>query len=88
MRFEVIKNAGLKRCGKSCRLRWLNYLRPNIKHGYFTPEEDALILDLYSHMGSRCVCVCFYIYVPLCVCVCLFVFVCMVHYETDYELYS
>ncbi|KAF5751571.1 transcription factor RAX2-like [Tripterygium wilfordii] len=27
------QRAGLKRCGKSCRLRWLNYLRPNIKHG-------------------------------------------------------
>nr|XP_051196616.1 transcription factor RAX2-like [Lolium perenne] len=34
---------GLKRCGKSCRLRWLNYLRPNIKHGDFTPEEDSTI---------------------------------------------
>ncbi|KAE8659190.1 Transcription factor RAX3 [Hibiscus syriacus] len=33
---------GLKRCGKSCRLRWLNYLRPNIKHGGFSEEEDRL----------------------------------------------
>lgn len=45
--------AGLKRCGKSCRLRWLNYLRPDIKHGGFTEEEDAIIFTLYSQMGSR-----------------------------------
>ncbi|KAJ0971406.1 hypothetical protein J5N97_019365 [Dioscorea zingiberensis] len=45
--------AGLKRCGKSCRLRWLNYLRPNIKHGGFTPEEDNIIYTLYQTLGSR-----------------------------------
>ncbi|GMI89338.1 hypothetical protein HRI_002603100 [Hibiscus trionum] len=45
--------AGLKRCGKSCRLRWLNYLRPDIKHGGFTEEEDNIIFTLYSQMGSR-----------------------------------
>ncbi|KAK1367837.1 transcription factor RAX2-like [Heracleum sosnowskyi] len=45
--------AGLKRCGKSCRLRWLNYLRPDIKHGSFTPEEDTIIYNLYSKLGSR-----------------------------------
>ncbi|XP_073024019.1 transcription factor MYB87-like [Primulina eburnea] len=44
---------GLKRCGKSCRLRWLNYLRPNIKHGGFTEEEDNLICSLYVSIGSR-----------------------------------
>ncbi|KAJ3693383.1 hypothetical protein LUZ60_008863 [Juncus effusus] len=44
---------GLKRCGKSCRLRWLNYLRPNIKHGDFTPEEDNTICSLYISIGSR-----------------------------------
>ncbi|XP_074274197.1 transcription factor MYB36-like [Silene latifolia] len=44
---------GLKRCGKSCRLRWLNYLRPNIKHGGFTDEEDNIILSLYISIGSR-----------------------------------
>ncbi|KAM7502180.1 hypothetical protein LguiB_001084 [Lonicera macranthoides] len=47
------QKAGLKRCGKSCRLRWLNYLRPNIKHGEFTEEEDRIILSLYSSIGSR-----------------------------------
>ncbi|KAK1372560.1 Transcription factor RAX2 [Heracleum sosnowskyi] len=45
--------AGLKRCGKSCRLRWLNYLRPDIKHGSFSPEEDNIIFNLYSNLGSR-----------------------------------
>uniref|UniRef100_A0A1D1ZFP5 Transcription factor RAX2 n=1 Tax=Anthurium amnicola TaxID=1678845 RepID=A0A1D1ZFP5_9ARAE len=45
--------AGLKRCGKSCRLRWLNYLRPNIKHGEFTEEEDRIICSLFASIGSR-----------------------------------
>ncbi|KAJ1289774.1 hypothetical protein BS78_02G190000 [Paspalum vaginatum] len=44
---------GLNRCGKSCRLRWLNYLRPNIRHGGFTEEEDRLICSLYISIGSR-----------------------------------
>ncbi|ESW32965.1 hypothetical protein PHAVU_001G032600 [Phaseolus vulgaris] len=47
------KKAGLRRCGKSCRLRWLNYLRPDIKHGGFTEEEDNIICNLYGQMGSR-----------------------------------
>ncbi|KAM1118741.1 hypothetical protein ACFX2I_043018 [Malus domestica] len=47
------KKAGLRRCGKSCRLRWLNYLRPDIKHGGFTEEEDSIICNLYNQMGSR-----------------------------------
>lgn len=55
----VCNVAGLKRCGKSCRLRWLNYLRPNIKHGDFTPEEDSIICSLYISIGSR------YIITPL-----------------------
>ncbi|CAN8244344.1 unnamed protein product [Cochlearia groenlandica] len=45
--------AGLRRCGKSCRLRWLNYLRPNIKHGDFSDQEDRIILGLFSTIGSR-----------------------------------
>ncbi|OIW15549.1 hypothetical protein TanjilG_01072 [Lupinus angustifolius] len=47
------RKADLRRCGKSCRLRWLNYLRPDIKHGGFTEEEDNIICTLYSQMGSR-----------------------------------
>ncbi|KAL8516705.1 hypothetical protein ACS0TY_015096 [Phlomoides rotata] len=45
--------AGLRRCGKSCRLRWLNYLRPNIKHGEFSDDEDRIICSLFARIGSR-----------------------------------
>ncbi|KAJ8430908.1 hypothetical protein Cgig2_008411 [Carnegiea gigantea] len=47
------RKAGLNRCGKSCRLRWLNYLRPDIKHGGFTEEEGHIIYNLYNIIGSR-----------------------------------
>ncbi|XP_061357154.1 transcription factor RAX2 [Gastrolobium bilobum] len=47
------QKAGLKRCGKSCRLRWLNYLRPNIKHGEFSIDEDRIICSLFASIGSR-----------------------------------
>nr|WHU31423.1 R2R3-MYB transcription factor [Echinacea purpurea] len=45
--------AGLLRCGKSCRLRWINYLRPGIKRGNFTAEEDDIIIRLHTIHGSR-----------------------------------
>ncbi|CAB4280894.1 unnamed protein product [Prunus armeniaca] len=47
------KKAGLTRCGKSCRLRWTNYLRPNLKHESFTPHEEELIVRLHATIGSR-----------------------------------
>ncbi|KAK8648500.1 hypothetical protein V6N13_129251 [Hibiscus sabdariffa] len=47
------KNAGLKRCGKSCRLRWTNYLRPDIKRGKFSLEEDDVIIQLHSVLGNK-----------------------------------
>ncbi|XP_020102026.1 transcription repressor MYB6-like [Ananas comosus] len=47
------KRAGLKRCGKSCRLRWLNYLRPGIKRGNITCEEEELIIRLHMLLGNR-----------------------------------
>ncbi|KAM3243929.1 hypothetical protein ACQJBY_055698 [Aegilops geniculata] len=47
------KLAGLNRCGKSCRLRWTNYLRPDIKRGKFTPEEEQTILQLHSVLGNK-----------------------------------
>nr|XP_009407681.1 PREDICTED: transcription factor RAX3 [Musa acuminata subsp. malaccensis]XP_018684412.1 PREDICTED: transcription factor RAX3 [Musa acuminata subsp. malaccensis] len=47
------KKIGLRRCGKSCRLRWLNYLRPNLKHGEYSEEEDEIICRLYLTIGSR-----------------------------------
>ncbi|XP_048429183.1 transcription factor MYB1 isoform X2 [Pyrus x bretschneideri] len=45
--------AGLNRCRKSCRLRWLNYLRPNIKRGNFEEEEVDLIIKLHRLLGNR-----------------------------------
>nr|ACF81318.1 unknown [Zea mays] len=45
--------SGLKRTGKSCRLRWLNYLKPDIKRGNLAPEEQLLILELHSKWGNR-----------------------------------
>ncbi|XP_061337782.1 transcription factor MYB1-like [Gastrolobium bilobum] len=45
--------AGLKRCGKSCRLRWLNYLRPDIKRGNISPDEKDLIIRLHKLLGNR-----------------------------------
>ncbi|KAG2407469.1 hypothetical protein LR48_Vigan07g139600 [Vigna angularis] len=47
------KTAGLKRCGKSCRLRWLNYLRPDIKRGNITSDEEELIIRLHNLLGNR-----------------------------------
>ncbi|XAR48558.1 hypothetical protein NMG60_11031415 [Bertholletia excelsa] len=47
------KLAGLNRCGKSCRLRWTNYLRPDIKRGKFSPEEEQTILHLHSILGNK-----------------------------------
>ncbi|GAB4855809.1 hypothetical protein Ancab_024454 [Ancistrocladus abbreviatus] len=45
--------AGLQRCRKSCRLRWLNYLRPNIKRGKFAEEEVELIVKLHNLLGNK-----------------------------------
>ncbi|CAN0886091.1 Transcription factor MYB15, partial [Linum grandiflorum] len=47
------KLAGLLRCGKSCRLRWTNYLRPDIKRGNFTREEEDTIIELHNMLGNR-----------------------------------
>ncbi|KAK4255420.1 hypothetical protein QN277_008423 [Acacia crassicarpa] len=41
---QLPRFAGLARCGKSCRPRWLNYLGPDIKRGNYTKEEDELII--------------------------------------------
>jgi transcription factor MYB, plant len=50
---DVARNAGLQRCGKSCRLRWINYLRPDLKRGAFSPQEEELIINLHSILGNR-----------------------------------
>ncbi|XP_071690138.1 transcription factor MYB83-like [Rutidosis leptorrhynchoides] len=50
---DIARNAGLQRCGKSCRLRWINYLRPDLKRGAFSPQEEQLIVHLHSILGNR-----------------------------------
>nr|ASR18124.1 R2R3MYB39 [Ginkgo biloba] len=47
------KNAGLLRCGKSCRLRWINYLRSDVKRGNICEEEEELIIKLHNLLGNR-----------------------------------
>lgn len=49
----VQKNSGLARCGKSCRLRWANHLRPDLKKGAFTPEEERLVVELHAKIGNK-----------------------------------
>ncbi|RDX90082.1 Protein ODORANT1, partial [Mucuna pruriens] len=49
----VPKLAGLRRCGKSCRLRWTNYLRPDLKRGLLTQAEEQLVIDLHARLGNR-----------------------------------
>ncbi|XP_061356776.1 transcription factor MYB4-like [Gastrolobium bilobum] len=50
---QLPKFAGLARCGKSCRLRWMNYLRPGIKRGNYTHEEEETIVKLHARFGNR-----------------------------------
>ncbi|XP_074352601.1 transcription factor MYB27 [Apium graveolens] len=53
-RWDALANAsGLRRSGKSCRLRWMNYLRPNLKHGRISEEEEKLILQLHQQWGNK-----------------------------------
>ncbi|XP_031502369.1 transcription factor MYB1-like [Nymphaea colorata] len=50
---SIPARAGLNRCGKSCRLRWLNYLRPDIKRGNISEDEEDLIMRLHNLLGNR-----------------------------------
>ncbi|KAI3718801.1 hypothetical protein L6452_19685 [Arctium lappa] len=50
---QMPRFAGLSRSGKSCRLRWMNYLKPNVKRGNFSKEEDEIILHSHSYLGNR-----------------------------------
>ncbi|XP_050204813.1 transcription factor MYB101 [Mercurialis annua] len=50
---SVQKNSGLMRCGKSCRLRWANHLRPNLKKGSFNPDEERIIIELHAKLGNK-----------------------------------
>lgn len=44
---------GLLRCGKSCRLRWINYLRADLKRGNISTEEEEIIVQLHASLGNR-----------------------------------
>ncbi|KAB5560887.1 hypothetical protein DKX38_005844 [Salix brachista] len=50
---SVPKLAGLLRCGKSCRLRWTNYLRPDLKRGLLSEYEEKMVIDLHAQLGNR-----------------------------------
>ncbi|CAH9098680.1 unnamed protein product [Cuscuta europaea] len=49
----ISTQSGLMRSGKSCRLRWKNYLRPNIKRGMMSPDEKDLIIRMHKLLGNR-----------------------------------
>ncbi|KAJ4715739.1 MYB transcription factor [Melia azedarach] len=50
----IPKLAGIKRCGKSCRSRWIDLLRPDIRRSHnFALEEEKTILKLHSMLGNR-----------------------------------
>ncbi|KAL5711018.1 hypothetical protein ACHQM5_021518 [Ranunculus cassubicifolius] len=49
----IAKVSGLNRTGKSCRLRWVNYLHPGLKRGRMTPQEEKLVLEFHSKWGNR-----------------------------------
>nr|GMC99387.1 myb-related protein 306-like [Ipomoea batatas] len=49
----VPAHTGLRRCSKSCRLRWTNYLRPGIKRGCFTDQEEKMIIQLQALLGNK-----------------------------------
>ncbi|KAK7273294.1 hypothetical protein RIF29_14343 [Crotalaria pallida] len=50
---SVAKFTGLNRSGKSCRLRWVNYLRPGLKKGQLTPLEEGIIIELHALLGNK-----------------------------------
>ncbi|KAF8045355.1 hypothetical protein N665_5120s0001, partial [Sinapis alba] len=50
---DIPQKAGLQRCGKSCRLRWTNYLKPEIKRGEFSSEEEQIIIMLHASRGNK-----------------------------------
>ncbi|XP_049379760.1 transcription factor GAMYB-like isoform X1 [Solanum stenotomum] len=50
---SVHRRTGLARCGKSCRLRWANHLKPDLKKGAFTQEEEELIIEMHAKIGNK-----------------------------------
>ncbi|CAN4125920.1 unnamed protein product [Withania somnifera] len=53
--WSFIRSKGLlQRTGKSCRLRWVNKLRPNLKNGVkFSAEEERTVIELQAQFGNR-----------------------------------
>ncbi|KAK9134423.1 hypothetical protein Syun_013753 [Stephania yunnanensis] len=53
--WSSIRSKGLlPRTGKSCRLRWVNKLKPDLKTGCkFTPEEERVVIDLQARFGNK-----------------------------------
>ncbi|PWZ18108.1 Myb-related protein MYBAS2 [Zea mays] len=49
----LAKVSGLRRTGKSCRLRWVNYLHPGLRRGRITADEERRIVELHAQWGSR-----------------------------------
>ncbi|KAL6565875.1 hypothetical protein OROHE_004930 [Orobanche hederae] len=51
---SIRSNGLLRRTGKSCRLRWVNKLRPNLKTGMkFSAEEERTVIDLQAQYGNK-----------------------------------
>ena len=49
----VQKTSGLARCGKSCRLRYDNHLRPDLKKGPLSDEEGKKVVELQAKLGNK-----------------------------------
>ncbi|MED6220763.1 hypothetical protein PIB30_048029 [Stylosanthes scabra] len=41
------------RIGKQCRERWLGHLRPNIRKGPWSKEEDMMLIKLHKEIGNK-----------------------------------
>ncbi|XP_062208345.1 transcription factor MYB57-like [Phragmites australis] len=50
---SVAQLAGLRRSGKSCRLRWMNYLRPDLKKEPISKREEKTIISRQQSLGNR-----------------------------------
>ncbi|KAI5069306.1 hypothetical protein GOP47_0015607 [Adiantum capillus-veneris] len=48
----VRKYSGFFRCAKSCRLRWINHLRPGLRRGPLQPHEERLIIEQHETLGD------------------------------------
>ncbi|MQL84461.1 hypothetical protein Taro_016970 [Colocasia esculenta] len=53
--WSSIRHKGLlPRSGKSCRLRWVNKLKPDLKTGCkFSPEEERVVINLQAQFGNK-----------------------------------